>query len=435
MEFLTGTLYLFKKILKRLLQYRLTGKIRKFSLNQTILCPKKPIDTIGLYLHIPFCKNLCPYCPYNRVEFEADKAQKYEQAVLNEINLFHEYLAKKQVNSLYIGGGTPTTMLGGLVRIVEHLRNAADLSNSDICIELAPNDMPNETLQTLRSAGVTMISIGGETFRDTFNEILHRDMKGSTILDAVQRAVRVGFDSVNVDLMFALPGQNIGDLVEDVKTAISCGVDQISAYPLFAFPYTELGSSMQIKEVTRPPGRLIRKMLAVIEEQCLLNGYERCAVWSFIKQKHKKFSSVSRHYYKGFGASAGSMLGDCFYVNTFDVDEYCAAVGRGKEPIALSMPLDQKMEMAYWLYWRIYEMYINKQEFYKLFGKNFNVVYGDLFFLLKSIGFVKEEKEKISITSKGAYWVHRVQNEYSLNNIQKIWGTCMSNPWPKEVKF
>ena len=424
-----------KYILKRLLQFRLTGKIRRFSLKHAIPNPKKSVGTIGLYLHIPFCKNLCPYCPYNRVEFEADKAQRYEGAVLNEINLFGEYLAKKQVNSLYIGGGTPTTMLESLVRIIKHLGSVVDLSHSDICIELAPNDMPNVTLQALKSAGVTMISIGAETFRDTFNEKLQRDMDGSIVLDAVQRAVKIGFDSVNVDLMFALPGQTTEDLLEDVKTAIDCGVDQISAYPLFAFPYTELGNNMQIKEVKRPPGKLIRKMLAVIEEQCLLNGYERCAVWSFIKQKYKKFSSVSRHYYKGFGASAGSMLGDCFYVNTFDVDEYCAMVEKGKEPIALSMPLDQKMEMAYWLYWRIYEMYINKQDFYKLFGERFDAVYGDLFFLLKSIGFIKQEKEKIFITSKGAYWVHRVQNEYSLSNIQKIWGTCISNPWPDEVKF
>lgn len=424
-----------KQILKRLLQYRLTGKIRSFSLKRAIPYSQRTISEMGLYLHIPFCKNLCPYCPYNRVEFDSDKAKKYEQAVFNEINLFREYLSEKRINSLYIGGGTPTTMLEGLVHIVEHLKNSINLTNSDICIELAPNDMPNETLQILKNIGVTMISIGGETFRDTFNERLQRDMDGSTVLDAVQRAVSIGFDSINVDLMFALPGQTIDDLFEDVKTAIDCGIDQISAYPLFAFPYTELGSNMQIKEVTRPPGKLIRKMLATIEEQCLLNGYERCAVWSFIKQKRKKFSSVSRHYYKGFGASAGSMLGDCFYVNTFDVDEYCEAVNKGKEPIALSMPLNRKMEMAYWLYWRIYEMYINKQEFYQLFEKKFNRMYGDLTFLLKSIGFAKENKEKISITSKGAYWVHRIQNEYSLSNIQRIWGTCMSNPWPQEVNF
>jgi oxygen-independent coproporphyrinogen-3 oxidase len=129
------------------------------------------------------------------------------------------------------------------------------------------------------------------------------------------------------------------------------------------------------------------------------------------------------------------MMGDCFYVNTFNVDEYCRAIENNKQPIALSMPFDKRQEMAYWLYWRIYEMYINKSEFMKLFGQDFNNTYGDMFSFLKAIGFAHEEQDRINITSKGAYWVHRVQNEYSLSNIQKIWGACISNPWPREILF
>lgn len=424
-----------KDFLKAILKYRLTGRVKKFKLTQAIPDPRKPIDRIGLYLHIPFCKNLCPYCPYNKIEFDEEKARRYEKAVIREIDMFADEFQEKTVGSVYIGGGTPTVMRDGLLRVLENLRIRFNLSRSDICIELAPNDMPDEILRNLKDAGVTMVSIGAETFNDRLNEKIGRKTEGITIRDSVARAVKIGFDSVNADLMFALPTQTIADLRNDVKTAIGCGVDQISAYPLFAFPYTELGKKLGISYVRRPPGKLIRKMLSVIEEECLSSGYERCAVWSFLKKEYKKFSSVSRHYYKGFGASAGSMSGDYFYVNTFDVDEYCRAIEDNKSPIALSMPFDKRQEMAYWLYWRIYEMYISKSEFADLFGENFNRVFGDIFAFLKAIGFAEEDGEKISITAKGAYWVHRVQNEYSLSNIQKIWGTCIFDPWPKQVVF
>ncbi len=424
-----------KTFLKRLLKYRFTGQIKKFKLTNTIPNPIKAIDKVGLYLHIPFCKKLCPYCPYNKIEFNEGKARRYEKAVLKEIDMFENRLNYKSIGSLYIGGGTPTTMRQGLLNIIEHLKEKFHYLRNDICIELSPNDMSKEVLEQLKNSGVTMISIGVESFNDRLNQKIGRKMDGKTIYDSVVRAMTIGFDSVNVDLMFVLPTQSVAELRKDVRTVINCGVHQISAYPLFAFPYTELGKEMRIKNVKRPPGKVIRKMFAIIEQECLTNGYARCAVWSFIKKEYKKFSSVSRYYYKGFGASAGSMLGDYFCVNTFNVDEYCNAIENDKEPIALSMPFDIRQEMAYWLYWRIYEMYINKSEFANLFNRNFNRIYGDIFSFLKIIGFAREDKEKVSITNKGAYWVHRVQNEYSLNNIQKIWSTCIFHPWPKEILF
>jgi len=424
-----------KTFLKKILQYRLTGRISKFRLSNEIPYPKQFMGVVGLYLHIPFCKNLCPYCPYNKIEFDENKANRYEKAVVKEIDMFAKDLKDKKMGALYIGGGTPTTMFRGLLNIIEYFGFMFNLLGNDICIELAPNDMSEDVLRRLKESGVTMISIGVETFNDRLNENIGRKVDGKTILDSVNRAMNMGFDSINVDLMFVLPTQTIEELRKDVRTAIECGVHQISTYPLFAFPYTELGKTMKIKRVTRPPGKTIRKMLAVIEKECLDSGYERGAVWSFIKKKNKKYSSVTRHYYKGFGASAGSMVGDYFYVNTFDVDEYCNAIENGKKPIALSMPLTKRMEMTYWLYWRVYDMYINKDAFHKLFKEHFSKVFGDIPALLKPIGFAIENKNEIFITSKGAYWVHRIQNEYSLSNIQKIWGTCIFNPWPKEIKF
>lgn len=423
-----------KELLKRTLQFLLTGRFKKFKLEPRKINLSRRLDKMDLYLHIPFCKNLCPYCPYNKIAYDEKKAELYEKAVYKEIDLYERQLKNSQIGSLYIGGGTPTVMLDGLLRIVNYLRSKFDL-RSDICIELNPNDMSKQVLKSLKDAGTTMVSIGVETFNDRLLKIIERRNNDSkTIKESVSRALTMGFDTVNVDLMFALPTQTLNDLDEDVKTALDFGVDQICAYPVFAFPYTELGKRMKIKSVKRPSGKLIRRMLSLIERRCLESGFERAGVWSFIKREYKKYSSVTKHYYKGFGAGAGSMFGDHFCFNTFSVGEYCKAVNKGS-PVALSMPISKRLEMTYWLYWRLYDTIVNRDAFKVLFEENFNKRYGYIPLILRLLGFAEDDGKEFRITSKGVYWVHRIQNEYSLGMISKIWEICIKQPWPQQILF
>jgi oxygen-independent coproporphyrinogen-3 oxidase len=210
-------------------------------------------------------------------------------------------------------------------------------------------------------------------------------------MDAVKRAVRSGFQSLNVDLMFALPGQTLEDWKTDVDVMLELGVDQVSTYPLFSFPYSELGVSQRITKVTRPSGKSVRQFLDYTHEKCLESGLERCAVWSWLRPKKFKFSSITRHHYVGFGPSAASMTGDSFYVNTFDVEAYSQRLKEGR-PIALAMPMDKRLEMAYWLYWRIYELEIKNTSFKKSFGPSMSIEeeFGFFFNPLRAMGMVNK---------------------------------------------
>lgn len=421
----------FKYLWKPTIRRAVTGSWRRFQMTQEMPPWPGALERPGLYLHVPFCRNLCPYCPYNRVRYDAAAFGRYEKAVCQEVDLYASHLEGHDFVSLYVGGGTPTVDPEGLMRIMNHLREAISFTG-DICVELHPSNMDDGCLEALRQAGTTMLSIGVESTSDRLLAEIGRSHDGASAIDAVERAKRIGVETINVDLMFALPGQSLADWEADLRAVLALEIDQISTYPLFSFPYTELGVEQATRVVKRPPGRLIRSMLETTDRLAAESGLERCAVWSWIKpaKKEKKFSSITRHHYIGFGPSAASMTGDHFYVNTFDVDAYADALP-SRRPIALSMKVDRRLEMAYWLYWRVYELEAGGKEFQSLFGDSLASIFGHLFRPLRMVRMAKARDGNYGITTSGAYWIHRLQNEYSLNYINRLWGCCQRQPWPE----
>ena len=424
-----------KFIWKPLIQKMVTGHWKRFRMRPSEPSFPNNLKRIGLYLHVPFCKNLCPFCPYNRIEYDENLFTQYEEAVHAEIELYTPYLKDCEVISLYIGGGTPTVNLPGLLRIFEHLKRSFSLS-CDICIELHPSNMDSECLGALKDVGVTMLSVGVESTSDRILKNIGRNHDGETALNSLRKAVKSGFDSVNADLMFALPGQELKNWENDLKAVINVGVDQISTYPLFTFPYSDLGQCQNIRQVKRPVRRLIRSMLDLTNFLSTDSGYIRCAVWSWLKPLKKKFSSITRHHYVGFGPSAASMTGTDFYLNTFDVVSYAKTLP-DKRPIALSMPVDQRLEMAYWLYWRIYELKIHQEDFQSLFGEENSIesTFSNVIKPLEMTGMIEKKNGGYHVTDSGAYWIHRLQNEYSLNYIHRLWGSCRRESFPLEVSL
>jgi coproporphyrinogen III oxidase-like Fe-S oxidoreductase len=233
--------------------------------------------------------------------------------------------------------------------------------------------------------------------------------------------------------MFALPGETLEEWEADLDAVLAEGVDQVSTYPLFSFPFTELGVEQGTRTIRRPPGRLIRAMLASTHQRATRAGLERCAVWSWLRKDRAKFSSITRHHYVGFGPSAASMTRTHFSVNTFDPEAYAATLP-GRRPVALALPVDERIEMAYWLYWRAYELHFEDAQFEAVFGaRGLPPGLEALVRAARVLGMVERERGGYRVTDSGAYWIHRVQNEYSLNYINRLWGTCRRTAWPEGV--
>ena len=128
------------------------------------------------------------------------------------------------------------------------------------------------------------------------------------------------------------------------------------------------------------------------------------------------------------------MTGTDFYVNTFDLEAYAATLPQ-RRPIALSMPIDERLEMAYWLYWRTYELKVMEQDFHRLFGTNtsLDTIFWSILRPFQLLGMMRRIEGGYEITQSGAYWIHRLQNEYSLSYINRLWGGCRRVAWPEQV--
>jgi len=389
---------------------------------------------IGLYLHIPFCMRPCFYCPYFKEKYNRKDAIDYSRAVMKEVEFYEDILGNADITSFYIGGGTPTTMMGsGLEEIVESIEQSFSLK-CGISTETHPNDITHNMVEKLKAMGVESVSMGIESFNDRFLEIIGRPYRSRKARDAVSLLVESEFKCVNIDLMFGLPDQEIKDVEEDVKAAIELGVDQISAYPIFTFPHTKLEEVVKKNGYSLPGIIKRRAMLKKIEELCYDAGMERTSVWAFTRKGVKKYSSVTVPEYIGLGAGAGSLIPGFFFINTFSVEEYIKFIeSKEKPPVALSIKFTEREEMFHWLYWRIYETKIIKREFEERFGRDFDHEFKKIFSLFEMLGMSRDEGDRIIMTDRGNYWVHVLQNVFSLDFIGRVWDICLAEKWPDQV--
>ena len=176
--------------------------------------PFAECESLGLYVHIPFCKSICNFCPYCKVRYSAKLCDRYIDSLIQEIHLVGgQYPGQKKATSLYFGGGTPALAADRIKEIIDALGEHFIITEG-IGLELHPDNVTVETLQTLKEAGVTKISIGIQSFSDKYQKILGRKTVDTAAMAAALAAVP--FETVSMDFIFALPGQTFEDLRADI---------------------------------------------------------------------------------------------------------------------------------------------------------------------------------------------------------------------------
>ncbi|MFH0753084.1 MAG: radical SAM protein [Candidatus Omnitrophota bacterium] len=389
---------------------------------------------MGLYTHVPFCRNKCPYCPYYKETYEVTKSGEYLKGLLQEIKYYGKIGQKPEWTSWYIGGGTPTLIIKDLFEIKEVIRTELGF-NGPIALETTPNELSKENIEKLEQLGVQYLSVGVQSFQDKYLSVIGRDCRSRDIRESLGNLNGHRFSTVNVDLIFVFPGQEIVDVKKDLEAALEFSPEQITCYPLFTFPYSSIGEYMKLKHLSLPNAVKRRKFYYFIHDYLSKHGYQRTSVWSFNKPGTVPYSSVTRDYYLGLGPGAGSYTGDGFYFNTFSIDEYIRSLQIMKRlPIALKMPISQRMSKLSWLYWRLYETDISRNQYRKLFDARFEEDFGLISEFLKMFGFLENENADIlRLNRRGSHWIHLFQNYFALNYVTKVWQACKQNPWPEFV--
>ena len=381
---------------------------------------------LGLYIHIPFCRSICDFCPYCKELYDQAICDKYIDALLQEIHLVGSQIKeKKTVTSLYFGGGTPVLVVERLKEMIDVVQEYFVITEG-IGIELHPENVTVPVLKALQKAGVTKISIGIQSFQKKYQTILGRGEVDAAAMEAA--LAEVPFETVSMDFIFALPGQTYEDLKADIDTAFSGGANHVAIYPFIDFTFTASKvPAMQKKEK--------RMLLDNITRYCLEKGYARSSIWTFSSDQRAKYSSMTRDNFLGFGCSATTLLKDQFKINTFSVAAYCDRVHAGKLPTSLTLRFSLRQRMVYYLFWTAYSTKVRAVDFERFFGVPLKKMYGLELMLAKWLGFVEETDGTYSMTLKGAFYYHYYENYYTLAYIDKMWGIMRRDAFPERIEL
>lgn len=383
-------------------------------------------ENLGLYVHIPFCEKICSFCPYCKVLYSKEICDAYIDALLQEIHMVgSRYERKKQVTSLYFGGGTPALAVDRLGEIIVAIEEHFIITEG-IGLELHPRNVNVEMLTKLKAAGITKISIGIQSFQDKYQSILGRDVVDMEQM--VAALAQVEFETVSMDFIFALPDQTYLDLKKDIELAFTHGANHVAIYPFIDFTFTS--SKVKVMEKKEK-----RKLLDEITKYCMDQGYHRSSIWTFSSEKEAKYSSMTRDNFLGFGCSATTLLKDQFKINTFSVEEYCKRVNGEKLPTSLTIRFTKRQRMIYYLFWTAYSTRVDSRDFEKFFGIPLQKMYGFELWLAKMLGFVEEENGIYEMTLKGAFYYHYYENFYTLAYIDKMWGIMRKEAFPEKIEL
>lgn len=297
-------------------------------------------DINAIYIHIPFCNNICSYCDFCKMYYNHDLVDKYLIALNKEIK---EKYQNNIINTLYIGGGTPSSLnLIQLDKLFLLLKQIRTNENTEITFEMNVNDITKELLQKLKDNKVNRISIGIETINDKFLKLLNRDHTKQDVIDKIELSKQY-FNNINVDFMYAFPNQTINDLKLDLDFFKSLNVNHISIYSLIL----EKNTKLYIDNISPLNEELESKMYYYIINYLKKIGYVHYEVSNFSKMGYESKHNLTywnNEKYYGFGLGASGYIDNIRYTNTRSINHYLDGdISLEKEIITKNIDMENEM--------------------------------------------------------------------------------------------
>ncbi len=265
-------------------------------------------DSLSLYLHIPFCRQRCSYCDFNTYTTVSDLRDSYTNALSHEIR----YLSKGRnlyAHTVYLGGGTPSLIPAeGIRNILGAIREGFFLqTNSEISMEINPESVDKAYLQKIRDLGVNRLSIGVQSSIAAELQLLRREHDFDDAVKAAQSSREVGFENINLDLIYGLPGQTLSNWRTSLQAILELNPDHLSLYCLTIEPGTPMKRWLSAGSIQSPDPDLAADQFYYASELLAEKGYEHYEISNWAqpgKQCEHNLSYWRNHEYLGFGAGA-----------------------------------------------------------------------------------------------------------------------------------
>jgi putative oxygen-independent coproporphyrinogen III oxidase len=293
----------------------------------------------GIYVHVPFCLSRCGYCDFNAYAGLGHLRSRYVGALIREAELVSPGWAGEEFVSVFLGGGTPTTLdTADLEGVLRCLRDRFVLApDAEVTIEANPDTLDALKLKRLLEAGFTRLSMGAQSFEPKVLEALERTHHPDAVRRAFREARAAGFANVSLDLIYGAQGETLGSWESTLREAVDLGPEHVSAYALTIEPSTPLGRKIQAGRTSPPDPDLQADMFLLACRLLGEDGYRHYEVSNWARPGFECVHNLGyweRRPYVGLGAGAHGFRGDRRWWNVRPPEEYLARVESGRTAVA-----------------------------------------------------------------------------------------------------
>ena len=372
----------------------------------------------SLYIHIPFCRSLCPFCCFNRYLFDEEKARRYFVSLRKELDIYiHKGFS---FSDFYFGGGTPTVLMDELTGFIDYLRK--NFTVNQISLETTPHELNREKITVLNQAGIKRLSIGVQSFDPDVLKSMGRPFSPEDAREKLLMA-QGQFDTLNADFVFNFPAQTVEQFKADVALFKEMGIDQATFYPLMASPHKRDAMERKFNRIDTSHEK---EFYDVIVRDLYRQGYRASTAWCFSRgERMIDEYIVEDDDYIGIGSGSVSIVGGNFYVNSFSLEKYAEYIESGRLPIVGWRPLSVNEQMRYYMLTKFFGGTLEKSGFESRFGGSIDRKLWKEMQFFRLFGLV-EDKEDMSVTERGMYPVSVMMREFfaALNGLREY---CIEN--------
>lgn len=363
------------------------------------------MDSVSLYIHIPFCEAKCAYCDFNSYPGLERLYDDYVEALVEEMAIVGGRLSPLRGQTIYLGGGTPTVLsLQQLKRILDGCLQAFVIDEkAEVCCEANPGTVDLRYLEGLRHLDVGRLSLGVQGLHDDELQLLGRVHTSAQATEAFEMARQAGFENINLDLIYAFPGHTLKRWRSTLERAIALEPEHLSLYPLSLEEGTPLWGRVQRGELRTPDDDLAAEMYLLAEE--LLEAYRHYEISNWAKPGYESRHNLTywrNEGYLGFGAGAHSYYGGRRFWNVARPEEYIRRLKAGQSAREGEEVIETPLEMAETVIMglRLSEG-VEFDEFKRRFGCDLSSLYGRQLKELVAWGLLEENGKGVRLTLRG----------------------------------
>ncbi len=294
----------------------------------------------GVYIHIPFCHQICNYCDFNKFYFKNQPVDEYIEALGKEMALATQKNPEsfRHIETIFLGGGTPTALSPQqLDKLLTLIRTYIPMNCvTEFTSEANPDELSAEKLQVLFEGGVNRLSMGVQSFDQGLLQKIGRTHSNEHVYETIALAKKIGFQNISIDLMYGLPGQTMAQWKDSLEKALALHLPHFSAYSLIVEPKTIFYNQYAKGKLLLPTEDLEADMYDVLMQQMELHGLQQYEISNFAKPGyHSEHNKIywDNDEYAGFGAGAHGYLAGVRYSNHGPLKKYMETVFAGELPI------------------------------------------------------------------------------------------------------